>query len=474
MRNIVLLFSAVFTLTACGNLVDGLNQDPNNPTSTSYQYILTGAEVGNIVLQTGETARKAGIFSGQLTGIDRQHLGFSEYGVTTSDFNTEWNNVYGDVVGNILAAEAAANAEGVGAVTQGITQVIRAMALGTAASLWGAIPFDEAGQPDIENPVFEDQLAVYAKLQTLLDEAIANLAAGSGRPTSGSEIYLDGDPIAWLEVANTLKARYYMHTGEYDLAYEAAGKGISSPDNSLLAPHGTAAENSNLNFTFFAIEVRQSDLITSEFMASLIAPDEATSPNFANYRGNAKTNETGRYNYLFQTTSFGVQPNTNPSAYAARDASAPLVTYAENSLILAEAGFRSAGFATGLGHLNDYRAYLAAGGYMLNAGAGDLQYDAYEEADFTNGGMENPDGVSTDEALLREILEERYITFFGQIEVFNDTRRTNNETAVRVPVVPNTGSELPERFLYPTTEIDRNPNVPNPVPGFFEATSVNQ
>mgnify|MGYP001551488914 CR=1 FL=1 len=474
MKNTILLILSIFLLASCESLVDDLNQDPNNPTSTSYQYILTGAEVGNIVLQTGEVARKAAIFGGQYTGIDRQHLGFSEYAVTTSDFNSEWNNVYVDVVVNARAAEEAAREEGIGAATIGITQVIRAHALGTAASLWGDIPFDESGFPDIEAPSFEEQESAYSKLQDLLDLAIDNLSDGTGRPTSGAEIYLDGDPVAWTEVAYTLKARYYMHTREYDKAYEAAQNGISTPTNSLLAPHGNAQENANLNYSFFAVEVRQSDVITSDFMASLIAPDAAVSPDIANYRGNDKTDETGRYNYLFTLNSFGIQPNTSSGAYAGQDASAPLVTYAENTLILAESGFRTAGFDTGLNHLNEHRVYLASGGYMSNADPADLQYDAYDASDFDSGGLENADGISSDDALLREILEERYITLFGQVEVFNDTRRTEDEASVRVPITPNTGTQLPQRFLYPNSEIDRNPNVPKPVPGFFEATPVNQ
>ncbi|MCB0547983.1 MAG: SusD/RagB family nutrient-binding outer membrane lipoprotein [Phaeodactylibacter sp.] len=474
MKKAILSFSIILLFASCGELVKGLNENPNSPTTASYQYILTGAEVGNIVLQTGEVARKAGIFCGYYTGIDRQHLGFSQYGVTTSDFDSEWNNVYVDVVANALAAEMAAEEEGVGGVTKGITQALRAMALGTAASLWGDIPFDEAGQPEIEGPAFEGQLSAYSKLQNLLDEAIANLASGSGRPASGSEIYLDGSPVAWTEVAYSLKARYYMHTREYEKAYAAAQNGISSPDNSLMAPHGAAAENSNLNYSFFAVEVRQSDLLTSDFMASLIAPDASASPDFSKYRGNAKTNETGRYNFLFRMTSFGIQPNTSSNAFAAQTAPAPLVTFEENSLILAEAGFRTAGIDKGLEHLNDYRAYLAAGGYMANASPASLQYDPYEAADFESGGMENADGLSAGNALLREILEERYVSFFGQIEGFNDTRRTESETLTRVPVAPNVGSNLPQRFLYPTTEIDRNPNVPKPVPGFFDPTPVNK
>lgn len=473
MKQIILFSLLVLSLPACSSLVEDLNEDPNNPTNASYQYILTGAEVGNLILQTGETARKAGIFAGYYTGIDRQHLGFSQYAVTTSDFNSEWNNAYVDALVNALDAQRAAEQEGIGGITVGITQVIQALVLGTTASLWGDIPFDEAGIPELENPAFEDQLAVYGKLQDRLDAAIRNLDAGSGRPVSNSDIHLDGNPQAWREVAYTLKARYFMHVKDYASAYAAAQQGISTPANNLMGPHGTAADNANLNYQFFAVEVRQSDLITSEFMASLINPDPATSANIANYRGNAKTDETARYNYLFEIREFGTQPNTT-DGFAAQDAPSPVVTYAENLLILAEAGFRSQGFATGLERLNDFRAYLATGGYLSNPTAAGLRYEPYVTPDFDNGGLENPDGISPDNALLREILQERYVTFFGQIEGFNDTRRTQGETTVRVPVMPNVGSQLPQRFLYPTTELDRNSNVPRPVPDFFAPTPVNQ
>jgi hypothetical protein len=82
--------------------------------------------------------------------------------------------------------------------------------------------------------------------------------------------------------------------------------------------------------------------------------------------------------------------------------------------------------------------------------------------------------LTPEKALLKEILEERYVTFFGQVEGFNDVRRTFTETDVRVPVPPNTGASFPQRFLYPQTEIDRNSSTPNPIPGIFVPTPVNQ
>lgn len=473
MKKIIIISIIATMVSACSSLVDDLNVNPNSPTTAPYSNILTGAEVGNIVLHTGEATRKSGIFCGYYTGLDRNHLSYSRYAVTTSNFNAEWNNVYVDALINALVARQAAEEEGIRGITAGITEVIQAMTLGAATALWGDIPFDEAGQPDIVNPAFEGQITVYSKLQTMLDNAISNFASGTGRPASNADIHFNGDPTAWTEVAYTLKARYYMHTREYDKAYAAAQKGIKSSSNSLMAPHSNAAENANLNYQFFAVAVRQSDLVVSDLMASLIAPDPSLSPDFTRYRGNAKTNEKGRYNFLFRITSFGTQPNT-VNGFAAQTASAPMVTYQENLLILTEAGFRTIGFNKGLEHLNNFRAFMATGGYMTNANAADILYAPYVAVDFENGGIENPDGISPDNALLREILEERYITFFGQLEGFNDTRRTEKETAVRVPVTPNTGTELPQRFLYPTIEIDRNNKVPNPIPNFFAPTPVNQ
>lgn len=473
MKHTIYLFLILFLAGSCGELVDGINQDPNNPTSASYQNILTGAEVGNIILQSGETARRAGIFCGYYTGIDRQHQGFSSYTLTTSDFNSLWYDVYVDTYRNALETEITAEASGIEGITKGIAQVLQAYAIGTAASLYGDVPFADAGQIEITDPSYEGQVNVYAGVQALLDEAIGNLQSGTDRPAGGADIYFDGDPQKWLEVVYTLKARYFMHVRDYASAYDAASSGISQLANALYAPHGSGLEESNLTYQFFAVEVRGADVITSDFFTSLVQPDAPANPIPDNYRGNAKTDETGRFNFYFVTNNLGVQPNT-ADGFAAQTAPAPLVTYEENLLILTEAGFRTQGFETGLNHLNDFRAFMSTGGYLTNAGAGQVTYEAYTAADFAAGGMENPDGLSADDALLREILEERYVTLFGQIEGFCDTRRTLNEANVRVPVPPNTGNNLPQRFLYPQTEIDRNDNVPSPIPGLFDATPVNQ
>lgn len=467
----IIFFILVLILNSCSEAVEGINEDPNRITDSSYGNILTGTEVGNTLFQTGESARRAGIFSGQYTGIDRQHLGFSQYNITTSDFDGLWYDAYVNAYRNALVTEESIIQNNAGDISLGISKVLQAQVIGTVSSLYGDVPFEEAGFIENTNPNYVEQTSVYSKIQDLLSEGIVNLESNTGRPTGGSEIYFDGDPAPWIESAYTLKARFFMHTKAYDQAYQAAGNGISSIQNSMYSPHGTAAEDANLNYQFFEIQVRQADLIVSDFMVSLIEPG-TDNPIPANYRGNSKTDETARFNFYFNSTSIGFQPNTT-NGFAAQDAPAPLVTFEENLLILAEAGLRSVNFETGLDHLNDFRAFMRTGGYLRNVDTSDLQYDAYTEADFVAGGIENPDGIAKEDALLREIIEERYVTLFGQIEVFNDVRRTLDSKSIRVPVEPNVGNQLPQRFLYPQSEIDRNENLPKPIPDFFDPTAVN-
>ena len=66
-------------------------------------------------------------------------------------------------------------------------------------------------------------------------------------------------------------------------------------------------------------------------------------------------------------------------------------------------------------------------------------------SDFQSGGIANPQGESQRRALLRETLEEKYVSLMAHIEVFNDVRRTDN--FLNVP--PKRGDQLPQRFLFP-------------------------
>ena len=102
----------------------------------------------------------------------------------------------------------------------GIAKVIEAHAVGTGASLFGDIPYSEANNLEISDPVFDSQLDVYRDVITLLDSAISDLnSAGSG--AIAEDIYFGGNKQKWIEAAYTLKARFYLHQKDYSNAYNA-------------------------------------------------------------------------------------------------------------------------------------------------------------------------------------------------------------------------------------------------------------
>ena len=102
---------------------------------------------------------------------------------------------------------------------------------------------------DVENfpnPSYDNQADVYAAAIVLLDEAIANGVGGSTKFRAAYAGSFD-----WEEVANTLKARAYLHLGNYSAAKTAAMAGISE-GNDMYALHdaGYTPGKHNLFYDF--------------------------------------------------------------------------------------------------------------------------------------------------------------------------------------------------------------------------------
>ena len=191
------------------------------------------------------------------------------------------------------------------------------------------------------------------------------------------------------------------------------------------------------------------------------------------FRGNAKTDETARLGYYTIDASNGSANLGIIEQFEPQN----LVSFQENLLTLAEAGTRTAGFETGLSHLNELRSFLDTGGFLNDNFIGEaFSYAAYEAADFEAGGMENSDGIGADRALLREIIEERYVSGFGTFMPFDDARRLRKgDEDISVPFPLNTAAatQHPERMPYSDDELVANSNAPVE-PGIFTKTEVNQ
>lgn len=482
---LIKFFIAAFlflSLASCKKLVEGFDKDPNSFSSASPNLLLDAGQVGSILINEGNLARTASVWSRSTTGIDRQYVSINNYNTSSGDYDSEWDNLFQGVITQYKLTEDAALANNNKRVA-GIAEIGMAQGFGLAADLWGDVPFSEVGDPvKFPTPKFEPQAQVYAGIQALLDKGIANLEANVGSSPGPNDVFYGGDAALWIKAAYTLKARFYLHTKEYDMALTAAALGISSPSESMYAPHGaTYLADFQVWYSFLTYD--RPGYINADGAYSVAILDSTSQ----SYRGNIKTDERARFKYLYQEglNTGGIDQNVlcdfdwgvDPSetGFFGANERFPMVTYQENLLILAEANIKKVAPdpVAALSALNEYRTYLAdpaatyiRSGYLSSG----ILYDPYTITDFNPGGIANPGALSANEALLLEILEERYITFIGQIEQFNDVRRTKN--ILGIP--PVTGSKLPQRYLYPQSEINTNPNTPKLGGGdLFTETPVN-
>lgn len=443
-------------LASCSKLTRGFDQNPNTATDAPATLQLTAAELSEGFIMSGEMARIANIWAGVFHGAGNQYLALQSYITTATDYDNAWTSIYQTTLAQlrIVESKSAANKQ-----LLGIAQVTEAQMIGTTTALWGDVPYSTAFVADTD-PTYDAQKDVYASTQTLLSTAITNLSANAGAgATINADVFFAGSQLKWVAAAHSLKARYYLHVKNYAQAAAEAKQGISSTSGDMLMPYAGVISTSANPYWDFNVNSRPTymDAVNSYAPELLLA------------RVNSATNDTARFNYYYtKAHAVAIDLNTDDGAFQATS-SFPLISYVETQAILAESLQRT-GDATGaLIALNNIRAadataYKAAGGV----------YNAYTTSDFVAGGVANPSGsgLSQSDALLKEILTEKYLSLIGQMEEFNDVRRTNN--LIGVPKNVSTATSLPQRLLYPQVEINTNSNVPSPPPSLFTKTSVNQ
>lgn len=466
----LLLLLSVFFAASCESLVEDINENPNDILieDVEAELFLTGTMLANVSAQVGHSNRIAAMYSGQLVGITSLYSNIYGFSLSTAESIGTWSRVYVGMIPNLrLIRELAPEDQ----LLQGITKALEAYGVATAASLFGDVPYSEVNDPKIEDPIFDGQVSVLNAAISLLDEAAADLSAASSRPLD-TDIYFGGDATKWLEAVYTLQARFYLQQKDYGSALSAAQKGISSADGSMrFIPRGedNVSEGDKNLFWQILEGSRAGDIGTvNSYLMQLIDPASGIS------RNNAKTDETARFGYYTIDESGGSVNQGIIEQYEPQN----LVTYAENLLIMAECAGRASGVNAGLEHLNALRAWLSSGGQLnANFSGEPYTYEAYEVDDFANGGIENMDGIATDRAFLREVIEERYVSGFGMYIPFNDSRRlrkSDGDIAVPFFMVDGPSPPFAERLPYSADELNSNSNAPVEDPGIFQVTPVNQ
>ena len=499
MKNIVkslLSLTLVVGATGCNDFLSGpgVDVDPNNILNlTRPGPVYIGIQAAQSVQFEGMLGRLAAEYTQQVSGFSRQSIGFDRYGMDPVTIDPEWISVYGSNRtlsggGGLLDIRKMQQlARNLGDSTYiGIGKVYEALVMGMAADMWGDIPYREAADSLNETPAFDSQLQVYADVLAQLDSAISVYlpAAGIsnlGPPQDNAELIYGGRTvedlrIVYTELAHTLKARYHMHLAEVDpanyaLALAEVPLGISSPANDMNWYHDATPNGNNIWYQFHATRTdiapgaAMIELMKRRIAAGLedearlnfyfIPPADAVGAA-ADFFGYRPAGSTGL------NTAPGIDPGNGSATggYSdfnfananidAGDFRQPVISYDENQLIGAEAAFQLGGQAAAQPYLDAARATRAYGA----RGAATVVFPA----------------LAPVPATLENIMEEKYVALFLNIEVWNDYKRTCLPALAPAPPLGSADpspTPIPGRIPYGVTEINANPNTPTVPPTGF-------
>jgi hypothetical protein len=424
-------FGLVAVTSGCSNFLDAPKAvaDPNAPTAASVNQLLAGIEANVFGEQEGPVAMLICEWMQQCAGTAGRFVEVQgTYTITNNSFDGSFSSIY--TAGGLLAIkDAEARADQLpDKQYKGVLEVLEAMDILFGVDNWGSIPYREAVTSTTPN--FDPQLQVYDDLLKLLDQAITDLN-GSGNGPGAYDLVYGGDKVKWIQAAHTLKARTHLHLAEvrgateYASARTEAQSGISAPANDWKTVHSEATSERNMWLQFQLTSFGQ-DLVAG---AALVQMMKAQSdPRLPDYFG---TNSAGGYGGYDVATQLTVGGDPSPIANSNRNVptfAQPIITYDENQLIIAEAAFRAGDIANAAIALNNVRSRY--GKSVIAA------------------------------PTLANIMTEKYIALFQNIEYWNDYKRTCLPT-----LTPALGrSVVPGRIPYGVTEVQTNPNTP-PDPG---------
>lgn len=445
--------------SACDeDTLDEIDTNPNSPEDVSVSLLMPQVTVAVPTAVTGvDLGWYSSVFVQHTAGVHAQLQDADRRsGLTDATLvNNVWTSIYALVLPDLDAIIRKGSTGGTeeGNWTHvGIAKVLKAYTLAVATDAWGPVPASQAGQ-GIENrqPQFDAQRLVYEQVQTLLDEAIADLAKQAATNPGTQDFIYNGNAARWTKAAYSLKARYWMRLSNVNP--NAAQNALAAAANGF----ANAADNFTFNRYvasaigehpwFQELNDRSHHAVSQSFVQTLQGLNDprlplmvAPAPTTGVITGapNATLTNDQRNRSFSDVTSLVLSP-TSPM---------PLMTYDELKLIEAEAHLKMGNTAEAF---NAYQAGIRAA-MNRQVGATSATIDAY---------LANPALPQSGAALtLENIIRQKWIAFFyfQPFEAYNDWRRTGFPAFINNhPISPP-----PVRFPYPQSEIDANDaNVPN-------------
>ncbi|WP_299313990.1 SusD/RagB family nutrient-binding outer membrane lipoprotein [uncultured Aquimarina sp.] len=500
--------SVAILLGSCDTTELDLTVSPNtlSPESADPNFILNQMQIDLNRLFEGvrdeatTTMRLANMFGAYQSNIE--NTTFNAFAPPSDD--NVWTRAY-RINGNRLLLESLAEANPDIVQQKSIGGLITAYTFTLFVDIFGDIPFSEANDRDILNPSADDQVAIYEEMFLLIDESISALQGETSRVISNDLFYANGGLTNWIKFGNTLKLKMYNQISSIDATRATTGINALIAGGNLMetasddfqfsyTTDSAPAESRHPYFTENYLPGGAAIYMSNDLMRRMRDSDDPrlryyfyrqslTDPSGDDlpctttlaqcyiggfYWGREHTNAQGIPADNLARTIYGIYPgggafdndNNTPGTLNTGLNGAGI-----NPILLSSyAKFIQAEAAITLGTTGDPRTLLEEGvrnhiAKVMAFGAADAEaafIPSTADVDtFVNGVLSDYDAATTDTERQTIIIEQYYITTYGNgIEAFNFYRRTG------LPELedPIDASPFPRSFIVPGDEVNVNPN----------------
>jgi hypothetical protein len=448
MKKISIIFMAFLALSSvsCDKDFETVNTDPNNAVAVPGHLLL-----GNIIRinQNIVYGMQQGGDMGMCWGQHVSKVQYNDeerYVPRRGSIDGIWSTIYASVLADAQSMRTLAEAEG-NTNLQGISLILQANGFQVLTDLYGPVPFTEFNDPAILKPAYDSQEVVYAGILSMLDQADALLASGTGPIPASSDLLYGGNTAKWRKFGNSLKFKALMRISKVQdvsgqlQALVNKGQLMSSTADSAQLTYLGAFPDANPIFETIVQGARSEYKVSSVLVNKLAAANDprlsvyAQKNNAGAYVGNIPGQENpGNYNGFSPFGTFYLRPIL-PGV---------ILSYAQAEFLMAEAmneGYVSGGNSGALVHYNN----AITSNFEFNGiGSAADDYIALPNITFTN---------KADAKI--KIAEQSWIALFGQgFETWTEWRRTGVPNLS--PVIEAGEPSIPSRLYYNSQEIALN------------------
>lgn len=479
----------------CTKSLEGLNNNPNQPTAVTPNVVLSAA-----LVQTGYNMANdfqnlpcwIGYWS--RSGNYVPDVQTETYNIAHNYTDSEWTRMYGNLSNYNYIENAGRSVKNPFYI--GAAKVMQAFVFSTLVDVYNNVPYSDAFKVATEvQPKYDDAQTIYNALVVNLDSAFGYFEAaktfyttvatqvqintdnqydiifGGGRPAGSS---VDTSRMSlWEQFANTVKLKLLIHQSQVssqqpfiksEIAKTAAFGYLGAGQSASVNP-GYQASSGKINPLFgdFYTVTGSTTVTQNYYRGNSVAVNfylnTADNRGFYVYTGVGNTiagNYEGDPNSLPNSSTSGVGPGL-------------LKGYTQDELILSdfESLFLQAeavqrGYITSGNAQSLYQQAITQNYIYLYSGVSGAGDPVAESTAYYTSGQTDVDWTASPNPL-EAILTQKWIAFNGinWVEAWTDYRRTG------IPALPITASpthlvpQIPIRYLYPQIELNTNGgNVP--------------